>query len=101
MARRRRSPSAALLRAFFRPPRPVRKKATRRKPAVAGRRPVRQRAVSERGAIGRPYLGSGTWLTATYSGPRGTRPYFIYVPSALRSATAVPLLVALHGCDQD
>src|SRR6195952_939481 len=101
MVRRRRSPSAALLRAFFPPPRPVRKKATRSKAAVAGRRPVRQRAVSERGAIGKPYLGSGTWLAATYSGPQGTRPYFLYVPIGLDRAAAVPLLVAVHVCDQD
>ena len=101
MARRRRSPTSALLRAFFPPPRPIRKKATRNKTAVADRPTVRRIAVSRPHHIGRPGPGSGSWLSARYSGPTGIRPYFLYVPSGLDSATAVPLLVALHGCDQD
>ena len=97
MARRRRSSSAALLRALFPPPRRVRKKATRSKPATVKPRPVRQIAVSEPLGPG----GSGSWLSARYSGPAGARPYFVYIPKGLRRSTAVPLLVALHGCDQD
>jgi poly(hydroxyalkanoate) depolymerase family esterase len=89
-----------MLRAFFPPPRPVRKKVTRRKPA-ANRRPVRGIAVRTPDHAGTSRSGSGRWLSARYSGPAGVRPYFLYVPGDLDSAAAVPLLVALHGCDQD
>jgi poly(hydroxyalkanoate) depolymerase family esterase len=36
----------------------------------------------------------------TYTGPAGSRPYFVYTPENYRVGTAVPLIVMLHGCTQ-
>src|SRR5579885_905778 len=43
---------------------------------------------------------SGTWQQFTYSGPAGSRPYFVYTPVGYHVGTAVPLFVMLHGCTQ-
>ncbi len=42
----------------------------------------------------------GTWQQFTYSGPAGSRPYFVYTPAGYHVGTAVPLFVMLHGCTQ-
>lgn len=42
----------------------------------------------------------GTWQEFVYSGPAGSRPYFVYTPDNYHPGTAVPLLVMLHGCTQ-
>jgi poly(hydroxyalkanoate) depolymerase family esterase len=43
--------------------------------------------------------GPGQWLDREYANPFGRRPYKLYVPNA-RPATAMPLVVMLHGCTQ-
>jgi poly(hydroxyalkanoate) depolymerase family esterase len=42
----------------------------------------------------------GTYFSGDYTNAAGTRSYLGYVPSTYRAGTAVPLIVALHGCDQ-
>jgi poly(hydroxyalkanoate) depolymerase family esterase len=43
---------------------------------------------------------SGIWQQYTYTGPVGSRPYFVYTPANYQVGTAVPLIVMLHGCTQ-
>jgi poly(hydroxyalkanoate) depolymerase family esterase len=43
---------------------------------------------------------AGTLSSGTYSGPEGSQKYELYIPSSYRAGTAVPLVVALHGCTQ-
>jgi poly(hydroxyalkanoate) depolymerase family esterase len=43
---------------------------------------------------------SGVWQHYIYSGPAGSRPYFVYTPANYQVGTAVPLIVMLHGCTQ-
>jgi poly(hydroxyalkanoate) depolymerase family esterase len=43
---------------------------------------------------------SGTFTQYIYSGPAGSRPYYVYTPAGYRIGTAVPLVVMLHGCAQ-
>ncbi|MBL0387484.1 PHB depolymerase family esterase [Tumebacillus sp. ITR2] len=43
---------------------------------------------------------AGTFDQFTYSGSAGSRPYFVYTPANYSTATAVPLIVMLHGCTQ-
>lgn len=40
------------------------------------------------------------WQQYTYSGPSGSRAYFVYTPNTYQVGTAVPLIVMLHGCGQ-
>ena len=40
------------------------------------------------------------WQQFIYSGPAGSRPYFVYTPRNYRVGTPVPLIVMLHGCTQ-
>ena len=40
------------------------------------------------------------WQQFIYSGPAGSRPYFVYTPENYQVGTAVPLIVMLHGCLQ-
>jgi poly(3-hydroxybutyrate) depolymerase len=42
----------------------------------------------------------GVWQGFVYSGPAGSRPYFVYTPDNYQPGTPVPLLVMLHGCTQ-
>ena len=42
----------------------------------------------------------GAWLDGVHENPFGRRPYKLYVPAA-RPASALPLVVMLHGCTQD
>src|SRR3954454_18292562 len=96
MARRRRSPTAKLMRAFFPPTPRVRRKVKPSKPATIHRRAGRRAGATKAERAS----GSGVWIRARYSAPQGARPYFVYVPGTLDKTTAVPLVVALHGCDQ-
>jgi poly(hydroxyalkanoate) depolymerase family esterase len=43
---------------------------------------------------------SGGLSTGDYTGPAGSQHYELYVPSTYQAGTAVPLVVALHGCTQ-
>ena len=40
------------------------------------------------------------WQEYIYSGPTGSRPYFVYTPTNYQVGVAVPLVVMLHGCTQ-
>lgn len=42
----------------------------------------------------------GTSISGTYTNTYGSRSYIGYVPSTYRQGTAVPLVVALHGCNE-
>ncbi|HEU5369449.1 MAG TPA: PHB depolymerase family esterase [Ktedonobacterales bacterium] len=46
------------------------------------------------------HASSGTWQGFTYSGPAGSRPYFVYTPAGYQTGAVVPLFVMLHGCLQ-
>jgi poly(hydroxyalkanoate) depolymerase family esterase len=54
--------------------------------------------LSGQGAVASTLPGSLT--TGSYGNSSGTLSYELYVPSTYRAGTAVPLLVALHGCTQ-
>ena len=41
-----------------------------------------------------------SWQQFVYTGPSGSRPYFVYTPSSYQAGTSVPLIVMLHGCIQ-
>ncbi len=40
------------------------------------------------------------WQEYNYSGPNGSRPFFVYTPTSYQAGVAVPLVVMLHGCTQ-
>ena len=44
---------------------------------------------------------SGHWLAGTAIGPAGARRYRLFKPAGARNMAPLPLLVMLHGCDQD
>src|SRR3954464_7789707 len=44
--------------------------------------------------------GGGRWELFTYSGPAGSRRYFVYTPAGYTLAQRVPMVVMLHGCTQ-
>lgn len=44
---------------------------------------------------------TGHWSTGLVFGPAGARRYRLYMPPGLRAGVRVPLLVMLHGCQQD
>ena len=43
---------------------------------------------------------AGSLKTGSYSNAAGTLAYKLYVPATYRAGTAVPLIVALHGCTE-
>lgn len=44
--------------------------------------------------------GAGRWERFTYSGPPGSRVYFVYTPAGYTLDKRVPMVVMLHGCTQ-
>ena len=51
-------------------------------------------------APGAATAAAGTLRSGDYTGPEGALHYQVYVPSSYTPGTAVPLVVALHGCTQ-
>jgi poly(hydroxyalkanoate) depolymerase family esterase len=62
-------------------------------PARSGRTRARPAAASRPG-------GKGSWTEHQHLGPTGARGYSLYIPAGLRRASAVPLVMMLHGCTQ-
>lgn len=48
-----------------------------------------------------PPAGAGRWLGGAAIGPAGARRYWLFKPPGARKSVPLPLLVMLHGCDQD
>ncbi len=46
-------------------------------------------------------IAAGTWTTDSYKGIYGNRTYKVYVPSNLPKNTKAPVVVMLHGCQQN
>src|SRR5215471_7132183 len=46
------------------------------------------------------YFKGGEWNGFTYTGPAGSRTYFVYTPAGYQPGRTVPLIVMLHGCMQ-
>src|SRR5919205_630508 len=44
--------------------------------------------------------GTGRWERFLYSGPAGSRRYFVYTPDGYTLDQRVPMVVMLHGCTQ-
>src|SRR3954452_20408701 len=44
--------------------------------------------------------GGGRWEPFTYSGPAGSRRFFVYTPAGYTLDQRVPMVVMLHGCTQ-
>ena len=44
---------------------------------------------------------AGTWVTSSYKGLLGTRTYKVYIPNQLPQNKKSPIVVMLHGCQQD
>src|SRR4051794_41045079 len=102
MARRsgraRRRPAAGLPLLPFLPswPVPGRRGAGRRKAALPlPASPTRRRRPA---AATRP---AGRWLRSSWTGTAGSRSYDIYLPAGHRRTARVPLVMLLHGCDQN
>ena len=47
------------------------------------------------------HAATGTYFEGVYVSIYGTRDFHGYVPSTYRSGTAIPLVVALHGCTEN
>jgi poly(hydroxyalkanoate) depolymerase family esterase len=43
----------------------------------------------------------GIWQEFVYTGPAGSRPYFVYTPANYQPGMPVPLIFMLHGCTQN
>lgn len=63
-------------------------------------RQAEKRSVQKR-AVERGLRGAGEFLPGMVLGPRGARRYRLYLPPDARAGEPLPLLVMLHGCDQD
>ncbi len=48
-----------------------------------------------------PPIGPGDWLPGIAWGPAGSRGYYLYRPPAVQLRERLPLVVMLHGCNQD
>ena len=49
----------------------------------------------------RPPASAAHWSTGLAAGPAGARRYHLYKPPGVQRTERLPLLVMLHGCDQD
>jgi poly(hydroxyalkanoate) depolymerase family esterase len=92
----------ALAPAVVPPARSKKRSSTKRRAAPAKPRSRTSSAGSGTAAAARPAApGKGTWRSARFTGPVGTRAYKVYVPHGLRKTTRAPLVLALHGCTQN
>ena len=71
--------------------------------AKAAKRAVKQATKSTRSATARRTApaAAGRWTTGVALGPAGARRYRVCKPPGARAAAPRPLLVMLHGCQQD
>jgi poly(hydroxyalkanoate) depolymerase family esterase len=51
-------------------------------------------------AAAQAYTIPGTYVTGAYTNFYGARAYEVYIPPSYHAGTAVPLVVALHGCSE-
>jgi poly(hydroxyalkanoate) depolymerase family esterase len=51
-------------------------------------------------AVAGAHAAAGNLTRGNYSNAAGARSYEVYVPASYHAGTAVPLIVALHGCTQ-
>ena len=89
------------------------KRAAAKKPLKAARAaaptPARKPRAAPSGAGAGAGAGSGVgagaaggrWLSGTAVGPSGARRYRLFIPAAPRGSAPRPVLVLLHGCDQN
>jgi len=48
-----------------------------------------------------PPVGIGDWLVGVVMGPTGIRQFRLFRPAGVRFGERLPLMVMLHGCQQD
>jgi poly(3-hydroxybutyrate) depolymerase len=70
---------------------------TRRRAGLAAACALLAAAASVPATVG---AATGSVTTGSYTGSAGTLAYELYVPSSYQAGTAVPLVVALHGCTE-
>src|SRR3954452_59760 len=51
-------------------------------------------------ALNAHLAGTGRWQRFDYSGPAGSRRFFVYTPAGYTLDQRVPMVVMLHGCTQ-
>ena len=83
------------------PPPALRRRAPRRVAVVA--KPLVPRTTTRAGAASTTARApeAGEWTTGIATTPGGARRYRLYRPPGIRRDERLPLLVMLHGCDQD
>jgi poly(hydroxyalkanoate) depolymerase family esterase len=65
-------------------------------------KPAKVRRVASKAVTKRPAAAPGsTWTTGVAVGPAGARRYRLWRPPGVARTIPLPLLVMLHGCDQD
>lgn len=68
---------------------------------AAAKRPRPSRPVRPRTTASAAPARTGDWIPGLAIGPRGARRFRLYRPTGLPAGDTVPLLVMLHGCNQD
>lgn len=81
------------------PPRRKRPTAAAKPAASPPQRPATQRTRAPRGKS--PQAAAGRWVLGVAVTPTGRRRYRLFVPAGRQRGERIPLLVMLHGCDQN